>query len=74
MRSRRDSQRHRHDAVVEEYSRLAEHYHARCSFYVGATTRETIACMSVGAEGRVAGECAIAAEHCGIGQNGGKAA
>jgi ubiquinone/menaquinone biosynthesis C-methylase UbiE len=39
--------------VVEEYSRLAEHYDTRWSFYVEATTRETIARLSIRPTDRV---------------------
>ena len=53
MSARRGSQLRRSEAVVEEYSRLAEHYDARWSFYVDATVRATIARMSVGPADRV---------------------
>ena len=39
--------------VVEEYSRLAEDYDSKWSFYVDATTRETMARLSVRPTGRV---------------------
>lgn len=39
--------------VVDEYSRLAEDYDSRWSFYVDATTRETMARLSVGPTDRV---------------------
>jgi len=53
MGGRRGSQLRRSNAMVEEYSRLAQHYDARWSFYVGATVRSTMARMSVGAADRV---------------------
>ena len=49
MGTRRGSQLRRRDALVEEYSRLAQRYDTRWSFYVGATARATMARMSVGA-------------------------
>src|SRR5256885_2123977 len=33
----------KHEPVVEEYSRTAQSYDSRWSFYIGATTRETLA-------------------------------
>lgn len=39
--------------VVDEYSRLAEDYDSKWSFYVDATTRETMARLSVGPTDRV---------------------
>lgn len=43
----------RHDPIVDEYSRIAEHYDARWSFYIEATTRETIARLCVEPTDRV---------------------
>lgn len=41
------------DPVIEEYSRLALRYDRRWSFYVAASTRETLARFTVGAGERV---------------------
>ncbi len=37
----------KHDPVIDEYSRIAEHYDTKWSFYIEATTRKTIARLCV---------------------------
>ncbi len=42
-----------HDPVVDEYSKIAKRYDTKWSFYVKATTRETMLRLSVGPADRV---------------------